>query len=88
MISTMFINLASYILGGIIGLFPVGTGFSATIHNAFKGLGAYLGILDPLVPIATLISAVSLVIGVELAIYGFRSLKWLISHLPAVGGRG
>ena len=84
----MFINLSTYILSGIIGLFPVGTGFSATVHSAFSGLGAYLGILDPLIPISTLISAVTLIVSVELALYSFRSLKWLISHIPAIGGKG
>ena len=72
----------------IITLFPSGTGFPSEVHTAVSTLGGYLHILDPLVPITTLLSCVSLIFGVEIAILGFKTVKWLISHIPFVGGRG
>lgn len=72
----------------LIGLFPTGTGFPEGFHTAVTALGGYFHILDPLVPISTLLTCLSLIFGVEIAIFGFRTLKWLISHIPFLGGRG
>jgi len=47
-----------------------------------------LSIFDPLVPISTLLTTVGLVISVEVIILGFRTLKWILSHVPLVGGKG
>lgn len=87
MITTAIINLGYSIINGIIGFFPTGPGFNVEVHDAVTSLGGYLQILDPLIPIATLLTVVSLVFTVEIALFGFRTLKWVISHIPFVGGK-
>jgi len=72
----------------LISIFPVGTGFPADFHTAMSALGGYLHILDPIVPINILLSCLLLLFTVEIAIFGFRTLKWLISHIPFLGGKG
>jgi vacuolar-type H+-ATPase subunit I/STV1 len=72
----------------IIGLFPSGSGFPSSWHTAVSSLGGYLHILDPLVPINILLACVTAVFGVEIAIFGFKTLKWIMSHIPYIGGHG
>jgi len=72
----------------VISLFPVGVGFPTAFHTAVAGLGGYLRILDPLIPINTLLSCILFIFGVELVIFGFKTLKWIMGHVPIFGGRG
>jgi len=88
MITEFFLNLPYFFLSWLIGLFPSSNGFPPEVHTAAAALGGYLGILDPLVPIATLATVVSLMFLVEVSIFGFKSLKWVLSHIPFIGGKG
>lgn len=88
MITTAFINIAYTLLNGSLNLLPAGGDFPTAVHTAATSLGSYLGLLSPLVPLSTLGTVLSLVIGIELALYGFRTLKWLGSHIPFIGGKG
>jgi len=88
MLSTFILDVAFASLAGIINWFPVGTGLPTEVHTAVSALGAYLGLLDALVPISTLTTVVGLVFVLEIIIFGFKSLKWIGSHIPFVGGRG
>jgi hypothetical protein len=88
MITTAIVNLGYLLVSGIISIFPAGAGFPTAVHTALQSLGAYFQLLDPLVPTGQMITVLTIVFGVELAIFGFKTLKWLISHIPFVGGRG
>jgi len=87
MIMSGLINVVTYLLGGIISLFPSSTGFPSQVSDAFAWLGNYVSILDPIVPIATLSTCIAIVVGVELSIFGFKTMRWIISHVPFIGGR-
>lgn len=88
MITSIFITLAFSVLSWVIGILPDSSGFPADATTAFQSLGGYLGIWDPILPIATLATCVGLVFAVELGIFAFKSVKWIISHIPWIGGRG
>ena len=82
------VSIVYNFLAFLIGLFPTGQGFPTEVHSAFSTLGGYVGLLDPIIPIATMLWCLMLVFGVEIAIFGFKTLKWIISHIPFVGGKG
>jgi len=88
MITTPLINFAYFLISGFIGWFPAGSGFNETVHNSVIWLGGYLALIDDLVPISTLATIMLLVFSLEIGLFGFRTLKWIISHIPAIGGRG
>jgi len=88
MITTAFLAIVNYFFQLIVNVFPVGNGFPSQVHTASQQIGGYVGILDPIFPIDTLYQIIILVIVIEIAILGFKSLKWVISHIPFVGGRG
>jgi len=88
MITTTIINIAYGVLNWIIGLLPLSTGFPSDAHTAIRTLGGYLGIASPLVPITTLLTVLTLIFSIEIGIFGFKTVKWIISHVPFVGGRG
>jgi len=88
MITASLLSIVNYFLSLIINVFPLGTGFPQIVHTASSQIGGYVGILDPIFPIDTLYQIIILLIGIEIAILGFKSLKWLMSHIPFVGGRG
>ena len=77
-----------YFLSFILNLFPSGTGFPSSVHSAFSTLGGYVGIFDVFVPISILLFCLTTAFSVEVAIFGFKTIKWLISHIPFLGGKG
>lgn len=88
MIGDIFVNIAYWLASTIIGFFPTSTGFPPEVHTAAVALGGYLGMLSPLVPIGTLATCVGIAFTVEIAVFGFRTLKWVVSHVPFIGGKG
>jgi len=88
MILSGIILIGAYLLTWVIGILPASTGFPDEAHAAMAGLGGYLGIWSPILPIATLGTLVTLVFSVEIAIFGFKGVKWVISHIPWIGGKG
>lgn len=85
MITGSFIELANTIISAILSVFPNSTGFSPEVHQAFAYLGGYVGMLDPLIPIDTLGTVVSIAIAVELLIFSFRMVSWIFSKVPIIG---
>jgi len=88
MITSAFLSIVNFFLNLIVGLFPSGTGFPSQVHTASQTVGGYVGIFDPIFPLDTLYQIIILVIIIEIAILGFKSIKWLVSYIPFVGGRG
>lgn len=88
MITTAFITLAQYVAGLAISILPDSTGFPPALSTAATSLGGYLGIFDPLVPITTMATCVTLVFSVEMGIFSYKTIKSVIAHLPQVGGKG
>lgn len=85
MITSALIYLAYYTLSTIIEVFPVSTGFPPQVATAFTFVGGYVGILDPLVPIDTLLDCILILITVRLIIFGFKVLSWVYGKVPFVG---
>jgi len=88
MIFTPFVYLGYYVFGFIIEVLPVGSGFPTEVHDAMTSLGGFIGIWSPVLPISTLATRVTIAFSVEIAIFGFKSFKWIVSHIPLVGGKG
>jgi len=88
MIITAIILIAYQILDWIIYIFPASTGFPEEAHTAMITLGGYLGVWSPILPITTLTTVLTLVLGMEVGIFAFKTIKWIISHIPWAGGKG
>jgi len=88
MIVTAFVSIITYFLSLLVAVFPESTGLPSELTAATNYLGGYLNLLDPIVPIDTLGTTLGILVLIELAIFGFKTAKWIISHLPMVGGRG
>jgi len=88
MITTAFLAILNTFLELLVAVFPQGTGFPNVVHESATLVGGYVRTLDPILPVDTLYQILVLVVTVEIAILGFKSFKWLISHIPFVGGRG
>lgn len=88
MISTAFINLAYYLLSLLTLPFPSSGGFSQETLDAFVTYGTYVTFVDSLVPMSILASSIALISTFELSVFAFKGLRWIVSHLPFVGGRG
>jgi len=85
MITSFFIYLASQIINLILTPFPVSTGLPTEFHTALTTLTGYVGILDPLVPISTLVSALTIVFVYEFTIFSFKALSWIYHKIPVIG---
>jgi len=88
MIFSGFVYLGAFILQAIVAVLPTSSGFPPEVASAFTTMAGYVQILNTLLPISTLATVLGLLIAVDVAIFGFKSFKWVISHIPFVGGRG
>jgi len=88
MIGDLFFKIVFWFANGLVNMFPFSEGFPEEAHSAVAYIGGYFGMFSPLIPMSTLLTAITLVLTVELGVYGFRTLKWVISHLPFIGGKG
>jgi len=88
MIGDFFLSIGYWLISTVIGWFPVSNGFPPDALAAVGTLGGYLDIFSPIVPIGTLATTVVLATLVEIAIFGFKTFKWLMSHIPWFGGHG
>lgn len=85
MITNAFLSLTATFLEWLLSFFPYSTGFDSMTHDAFIYLGSYFSMLDPIFPIATLLTCVLAVVAVELSIYGFKFLRFLLGYMPFIG---
>jgi len=88
MITGAFIQLGIILASAIIAILPQSTGFSPNIVSSAASLGSYFGMLSPILPIGVLATCVGTVFTVEIAIFGWKTVKSLISHIPWIGGAG
>jgi len=82
------LNLIYGLIQSIIDIFPTGSTFPTEVHTAFSTLGSYVGLMDVFVPVSTMLWCLTLLFGIEIAIFGFKTLKWVISFIPMIGGKG
>lgn len=85
MISALLIGVYNFI-AFIIGFFPTSAGFPTEVHSAFSTLGGYVGLMDVFCPVSILLFCLTTIFGVEIAIFGFKTVKWFISHIPWIKG--
>lgn len=88
MITTGLINISYYVLNWLISLFPVGSNLPTNVHTGASYLGGFFTLINPLVPTTTLAIIIGLIFTVEIAFFGWRTLKWVLSFIPLIGGRG
>lgn len=86
MLTSGIIYFTYWVLNTIVSWFPAGEPFPTAVHTAFSSIGSYVSIFDPLIPFDTLLTCVLFVLGVEIAILGFRAFNWFFSHVPLIGG--
>jgi len=87
MITDAILNIAYFAVSGLVSALPAGGGFPSEVHAAATALGGYAGVLDSILPIPTLLATTTLVFTFELAIFGFKTAKWLLSYVPFIGGK-
>jgi len=88
MITGALINFAFFLINGIVNFLPHSEGFPQAFHDAMSGLGGYVDIWTPVIPMDVLLICVTFCFTVEIAIFGFKTIKWVISHIPWIGGKG
>jgi len=88
MIISGFLYFSAFLLNTVLSIFPDSTGLPTGFTSSLSYIAGYVGILDPLVPLSTLATCFAIVLTYELSIFAFRGFRWIISHIPFVGGRG
>jgi len=88
MIISGLIYLAYFLVNGVISALPDSSGFPTAAHTAVQSLGGYVGMFSPILPMATLATCIGLIFTVEIAIFGLKTFKWIVAHIPWVGGKG
>lgn len=88
MITNAIINLALGLVTAIVGILPNSSGFTSEVLSSATTIGSYFGLLSPILPIGTLATCVTAAIITEVSIFGWKTVKSLISHIPQFGGSG
>lgn len=84
-----FILLLPYqALNALISLLPASSGFPDEVNAAAVVIGSQMGVFTPVFPVADLAAALALVSSGAIAIWTWKTFKWISSHIPLIGGRG
>lgn len=87
MITTAIINLAYTIIAGIINRLPTSSGFPTEVIDAAEYIGGQAAMLNMLIPLNTMATVIALVYSVEIAVFGFKTVRWIFGYTPFVGGK-
>lgn len=88
MIADALIGLPYVILSWFISLLPTSQGFPQELWDAVEGIGGYVSMFSVIMPLEALAATLTIVLAVELGIFGFKTFKWITSHIPFLGGKG
>jgi len=88
MITGAIFSLAYAVISSILSILPASVGFPDSVLSSASYIGGFVGMFSPIMPMATLLTTLTLVFTTEIAIFGYKTLKSLVSHLPQIGGRG
>lgn len=88
MIITIIMSIGYLVITTILNFFPASTGFPADVLGAAGYLGEKAAELNVILPLDTMAVVLSIIFGVEIAVFGFKTLKWIMAHLPYIGGKG
>jgi len=85
MITSAFLYLTALIISTLLLVFPASEGLPTEFSTALTTLSGYVGILDPIVPISTLASALGIILLFEATIFAFRGISWVYQRIPFLG---
>jgi len=86
MIGDFFLSIVYWFLSTIIGFIPASTGFPDVVYTSASTIGGYVGLLDPILPMGTLAAVITLIVSVEVGVFAFKTLRWVLGHIPFIGG--
>jgi hypothetical protein len=84
MIVTFFIYVVYLFVYGVtspLRLFP-DVSFPSSVTNAVTTAGGYLTSLNAVIPIATILTILGIVLVVEGYLFAYKVIMWLIKRLP------
>jgi len=83
MIATFFLSIFNSLIGGLLGLLPVGH-LSGEIGAAISYFVSVANAFSYVVPVATLLQAVALILIVDGAILAWHFINWVIRKIPGM----
>jgi len=88
MILDGLILVALFIVNIIVSVFPDSNGFPVEVETAISQFSGYANILSPILPLSVMVQLLTYVVLFEIALFSFKGFKWIMSHIPYIGGRG
>jgi len=88
MITTALVDFAYYGIASVINALPASAGLPAWIMTGAAGLGGYLSMANIIAPVPVMLAGLTIVFGTDIAIWTYKGVKSIISHIPFIGGRG
>lgn len=88
MIVDAFIYLAGSIILLLVQIFPKESTLGLDFSGAFDYAGQYVTFLNGIAPLDTMMQCLTLIISIEITVLLFKAIKWMVSYIPIVGGKG
>jgi len=54
------------------------------LTSAIANIQGFITSVDPIFPITTLLACLSIILGIELAIFLYKGIMWLIKKIPGI----
>jgi len=84
MITSFFISIPAYILGAIISIMPQGGSVPTEWVQAVSQIWTAINAFSFIVPVSSLLSCLGIVLGFELAVFGFYAFNWVLKKVPGM----
>lgn len=86
MISSGVLTIFYYfilLVGSPLTLFP-DVSLPAGVASAISSASSYAHILDVVLPVSTLITFIGFYLGIEVAIFTYKIIKWIYQKIPGI----
>lgn len=87
MITSSFLNLAYFFIVKILAFFPFSSGFPTEFMSGLNVLTSYAVSYNWLFPVSHMYLALATVLGTVVVVFGWHTMKSIISHIPWIGGK-
>jgi hypothetical protein len=83
MLATFLLNIVYYLVVGFVGIFP-DVSLSDSVSSSVATASTYISGLNIILPVATLLSIVGLVLTIEGVILLIKIINWFIRKIPTI----
>lgn len=86
MITSLLLTILNDLVGVVISPFTYlpDASLPDSLTQGYANVQGFISTVNPIFPIDTLLICISFIVGIELAIFAYKAIMWLIKKIPMI----